>query len=112
MIHELGHGLGMSHDMIDKNYRLCRKVSDSSTIFCSACANYQRDNKRQPIGMPVDDPDDCCNGFMGYYNSPKHWSKCSVREFEYYYKLYRWDKCMDTATGNQSNSILKLQQLV
>ena len=104
MVHEIGHNLGMKHDFIDNKitYKECRKTSDGSKVSCSSCANYQPDNDHQPIGMPTGHRDDCCNGFLGYYDHPHYWSKCSVRFLEEFYVFSRkYDQCMDTPDGNQ-----------
>lgn len=94
----------MFHDFIDKDYNECRKTSDGSKVSCSTCANYQWYSTRQKIGMPTGHPDDCCNGFMGYYDHPHYWSECSVRFLE---EFYAWrtrlgNLCLDATDGNQS----------
>ena len=91
----------MNHDfikMVGKIYTECRKVSDGSQISCDKCANYDDDS--QKIGVTNDDSDDCCNGFMGYYDPPQIWSKCSIRDFERSYRSNGWNQCMGTTTGN------------
>ena len=98
-MHEIGHNLGMSHDFIDSDYKHCRKASDGETIPCSSCANYQAGNDAQRIGPVSGNPNDCCNGFMGYNNHPHYWSECSVRMFESHYVSEQWSKCMAPSTG-------------
>ena len=74
----------------------CRRESDSSTIKCNQCHNYQSGNPSQPIGTLSDHKDDCCNGFLGYYGHPEIWSACSVRFFRQHYVSRNWDQCFDT----------------
>ena len=97
LVHEMGHNLGMSHDFATSPaYKgNCRKDSDSSQLPCNQCHNYQSGNSRQPIGPITGHPQDCCNGFMGYYNHPHFWSNCSVRYFRQHYVSRNWDQCME-----------------
>jgi len=92
LVHEIGHGLGMQHDFIDDN--ICRKASETKNITCSSCANYQASKKYQRIGPVSGNPNDCCNGFMGYSDHPHYWSECSVRMFEDHYEKKKWNQCM------------------
>ena len=107
MVHEIGHNLGMRHDFVDggRPYTNCRKHSDGSSVQCNKCANYQSDNRRQPLGVLTGDPEDCCNGFMGYYNHPHYWSDCSVRFFQQHYVAENWSKCMEASPGTDLESI-------
>ena len=84
----------MRHDFIDKEFVDCRRVSDGARIGCDTCANYQSDQRNQLIGPVTGHPNDCCNGFMGYYDHPHIWSKCSVRFFRDAYIIHDWAKCM------------------
>ena len=94
----------MSHDYFDLDIIDCRKVSDGAKIRCTKCANYQPNESLQytMIGPVTGHPDDCCNGFMGYYDHPHYWSECSVRMFEQHYIAEKWNQCMDTTTSKQS----------
>ena len=91
----------MSHDFIDKEFVYCRKVTDGAIIGCVTCANYQSEQRDQLIGPVTGHPNDCCNGFMGYYDHPHYWSQCSVRMFEQHYVSRKWNQCMDTTRGKQ-----------
>ena len=98
----MGHNLGMYHDFKDggRPYTNCRKHSDGSTVRCNACANYQSNNRGQPLGPLTGSTEDCCNGFMGYYNHPHYWSDCSVRFFQQHYVAENWENCMESRPGN------------
>ena len=112
----MGHNLGMSHAFVDRyntnpnnpmKYNMCRRVSDGSELDCNRCDNWnenwndrQSPNWKQYILPANNRPDDCCNGFMGYDNTPQTWSACSVRMFENHYISQKWSECMDTTTGN------------
>ena len=45
-----------------------------------------------------------CDGYMGYSESPKQWSKCSVTDFERHYISQNWARCMPRA-GSYSKFI-------
>ena len=110
----MGHNLGMSHDFfdpptedVDPYDAGCKKHTDSNFIECRSCANYQGgDWWRPPIGNLTGDPNDCCDGFMGYGEHPHHWSDCSVRDFRRQYINLNWDRCMDATSGNYTKHIL------
>ena len=94
----------MFHDFVDGGdpYSNCRKNSDSSSVPCDQCANYQANNTLQPIGRVTGDANDCCNGFMGYYNHSHIWSDCSARFFQEHYISEGWSACMDCGKGEVS----------
>ena len=92
----------MFHDFVDAGspYTTCRKHSDSTTKQCEACQNYQIGNRFQPLGPITGHSEDCCNGFMGYYDHPHYWSACSVRFFRQHYVAEKWQTCMETREGS------------
>ena len=91
----MGHNLGLQHDFYGDPYTTCRRDKDGSFIPCNQCNNYQPTNNGQPIGIVTGHKDDCCNGFLGYYDHPHVWSNCSVRDFEKHYISRNWECCMD-----------------
>ena len=92
----------MYHDFEDDETRtfrpyrgLCRRQSDGAKLRCSRCSNYQYlENHGRPLSAGTGQKMDCCNGFMGYYDHPHIWSKCSVRFFREAYIVHKWEKCM------------------
>ena len=92
----MGHTLGMYHDFVDgiKPYTNCRRHTDSTHKPCNQCHNY---DGTTPITEVTGHAEDCCNGFMGYGNTPKVWSDCSVRFFRQHYVSLNWSQCMDSS---------------
>ena len=91
----------MYHDFEDDEQRkarpyrgLCKREQDGSKLPCGRCTNLNRGNHGRPISIGTGQTNDCCNGFMGYYDHPHIWSKCSVRFFRESYVLKHWAKCM------------------
>ena len=62
--------------------------------------NQPTTNCRAPTGHQ----NDCCTGFMDYGTIPRRWSECSVRDFEQYYVIRQWNRCMNK--GKKCNLIL------
>ena len=90
-------------------YTIC-KTPKGSEIPCDECSNYQATinnyyEKYQRIGPMTGNKNDCCNGFMGYYDHPNYWSQCSVRAFEQHYVSENWSRCMAATTGNLNEEI-------
>ena len=108
----MGHNLGINHDFVDvrPTYSQCRKHSDGSTLSCWRCANHQSGNTLQAIGQLTGRQNDCCNGFMGYYDHPHYWSDCSNRDFEQHYVSRNWAQCMDSTTGKLSCNALNIDK--
>ena len=93
----------MFHDFVDDETRRfrpyrgsCRRCSDSSHMKCTECANYDPNNKNRPLSLVTEKGNDnnCCNGFMGYYDHPHIWSDCSMRYFREEFVSKNWSKCM------------------
>ena len=73
---------------------LCRRHGDGLKINCSTCTNYSPENQGRPLSSETGQENDCCNGFMGYYDHPHVWSNCSVRFFQESYVIGHWNNCM------------------
>ena len=130
----MGHNLGMKHDFVmrgenrndgktfgpgvyfdsPKMCQLVAKIEKPSGKLksCNKCKNFMGSGSNTEIesstncGEPTGNPKDCCTGFMDYGSSkPNRWSECSVRDFEQYYNIRQWNKCMNK--GKESNLILK-----
>ena len=74
---------------------LCRRHGDGVKINCSTCANYSPENHSRPLSTGTGQENDCCNGFMGYYDHPHVWSNCSVRFFQESYIIGHWNNCIN-----------------
>ena len=74
---------------------LCRRNGDGVKINCSICTNYSPENQGRPLSTGTGQENDCCNGFMGYYDHPHVWSNCSVRFFQESYIIGHWNNCMN-----------------
>ena len=74
---------------------LCRRNGGGVKINCSACSNYSPENHSRPLFTGTGQDNDCCNGFMGYYDHPHVWSNCSVRFFQESYIIGHWNNCMN-----------------
>ena len=110
--HEIGHNLGMSHDFEGEfggeDDKVCRKNSDGSSLNCVFCDNFYNASYEyyadsgyisyRKLSPVTGSSDDCCTGFMDYYNSPQVWSSCSVRFFEQHYEAESWFQCMSDVT--------------
>ena len=89
----------MYHDFVDGGTPYkgnCRRHKDSSQKPCNQCQNYNAVSSSQPLKAVTGHAEDCCNGYMGYYNHPHFWSDCSVRFFEQFFDSKNWKQCMDT----------------
>ena len=73
---------------------LCKRSIDGDKLKCTRCANYDKDNHDRPLAEAKGEQNDCCNGFMGYYDHPHIWSNCSVRFFRESYVSKNWAECM------------------
>ena len=81
---------------ISSSYKgLCRRHGDGFKINCSTCSNYNPENQSRPLSTGTGQENDCCNGFMGYYDHPHVWSNCSVRFFQESYIIRHWNNCMN-----------------
>ena len=91
----------MPHDFVEfgKIFDICRNSFNDSHIPCFKCANFQENRPDQLIGPSTGDTEDCCTGFMHYYNHPHYWSRCSSRFFQQHFVSNSWSNCMEPTTG-------------